>query len=255
MQSMRRLDGARFVKALLQLRLGKRWEAEALCNQFARPDGVVGAPDDELGLRGLAGSEHRLNRETRRWIEGPELAFVVELAPTPPLASGRLCERPFADKADARILVADEFRARARLDGEEGDFSAIGPRRPQESIARENGVERAHEHGLDMHPGKVEILSVRASLMGGDLAEAGEAPGSMPVRFIVKPDAPVQDGAFRVGRNLHARFDLIQGVDDRETVEARLLDPIVASAPSRLKADRPRRLVLLAHIKEMAARL
>src|SRR6202046_1139388 len=111
MQSMRRLDGARFVKALLQLRLGKRWEAEALCNQFARPGGVGEGRGGDSGLRGLAGSENRLKRETRRWIEGLELAFVVELAPTPSLASGRLCERPFADKADARILVADEFRA------------------------------------------------------------------------------------------------------------------------------------------------
>src|ERR1700722_2750638 len=181
MQSMRRLDGARFVKALLQLRLGKRWEAEALCNQFARPDGVVGAADDELGLRGLAGSEHRLKRETRRWIEGPELALVIELAPAPPLATGWLCERPFADKADARILVANEFGAGARLDGEERDFSAIGPRRAQESVARENGVEWAHEHGLDVHAGEVEILRVSAGLMGGDLAEAGEAQTSMPV--------------------------------------------------------------------------
>ena len=42
-------------------------------------------------------------------IEGPELAFVVELAPTPPLATGWLHQRAFADEADARILVADEL--------------------------------------------------------------------------------------------------------------------------------------------------
>src|ERR1700722_4035595 len=115
MQSVRRFDGARFVEALLQLRLWKRREAEARCNQLARPDGVVGAADDELCLRGLAGSEHRLKGETCRWIEGPELAFVVELAPPPPLAAGWLHQRAFADKADARILVADELGVCARL--------------------------------------------------------------------------------------------------------------------------------------------
>ena len=58
-----------------------------------------------------------------------------------------------------------------------------------------------------------------------------------------------------IGRDLHARFDPVQRVDDRETVEAWLLDAIVARAPRRFKADRPGRLVLLAHIEEMAARL
>src|SRR5580700_4493962 len=255
MQSMRRLDGARFVKAFLQLRLWKTREAKARCNQFARPDGVVGAADDELCLRGLAGSEHRLKRETRSGIEGPEFAFVIELAPVPPLAAGWLHQRAFADEADARILVANELGAGARLDGEERDFSAIGPRRTQEPVARENGVETAHEHGLDMHAGEIEIFRVSAGLMGGDLAEAGEAQASMPVRFILEPDAPAQDGALRVGRDLHARFDPVQHVDDRETVETWLLDPIVASAPRRFKADRPGRLILLAHIKEMAPRL
>ena len=62
-------------------------------------------------------------------------------------------------------------------------------------------------------------------------------------------------GALGIGRDLHARFDPVQRVDDRETVEAWLLDPIVARAPRWLKADRPGRLVLLAHIEEMAARL
>src|ERR1700722_13693811 len=252
---MRRLDRARFIEALLQLRLWKKREAKARCNQFARPDGVVGAADDELCLRGLVGSEHRLKRETRRWIEGPELAFVVELTPTPPLATGWLHQRALADEADARILVADEFRAGARLDSEERGFATIGPRRTQEPVARKNGVERAHEHGLDMHAGEIEIFRVSAGLVPGDLAEAGEAQASMPVRFILEPDAPAQDRTLGIGRNLHARFDPIQRVDDREPVEAWLLDPIVASAPRRFKADRPGRHVLLAHIKEMAARL
>src|ERR1700733_12988710 len=101
MQSVRRFDGARFIEALLQLRLWKKREAQARCNQFARPDGIVGAADDELCLYRLAGSEHRLERETRSGVEGPELAFVVELAPPPPLAAGGLDQRPFADKADA----------------------------------------------------------------------------------------------------------------------------------------------------------
>ena len=175
MQSMRRLDGARFVEALLQLWLWKGWKTEALCNQFARPHRVVGAADDELCLRRLAGSEHRLKRETRRWIEGPEFAFVVELAPTPPLATGWLCERPFAEEADTRILVADELGASARLDSEERYFSVIGPRRAQKPVARENGVELAHEHGFDVHAGKIEILRIGARFMARDLAEAGEA--------------------------------------------------------------------------------
>src|ERR1700722_18202049 len=136
MERVGRLDGACFVEALLQLRLGKRRGAEGLFNQFARPHRVVGAADDELCLCRLARSEHRLKRETRRWVEGPELAFVVELAPAPPLATGWLCERPFAEEADTRILVADEFSASARLDSEERDFSAIGPRRAQEPVAR-----------------------------------------------------------------------------------------------------------------------
>src|ERR1700722_2704763 len=255
MQSVRRFDGARFVKAFLQLRLWKAREAKARCNQFARPDGVVGAAGDELCLRGLAGSEHHLKGETRSGVEGPELAFVIELAPAPPLAAGWLHQRTFADKADARILVTDELGAGARLDGEERDFSAIGPRRTQEPVVRENDVETAHEHGLDMHAGEVEILCVSAGLMGGDLAEAGEAQASMPVRFILEPNAPAQDGALRIGRDLHARFDPIQHVDDRETVEAWLLDPIVAGTPRRFKTDRPGRIILLAHIKEMAARL
>src|ERR1700691_4477929 len=125
MQSVRRLDGARFVETLLQLRLWKRWETEARCNQFARPYRVVGATDDELCLRRLAGSERRLKRETGRRIEGPELAFVVELAPSPPLATGWLRQRALADKADARIFVADELRAKTRLDGEERGFATI----------------------------------------------------------------------------------------------------------------------------------
>src|ERR1700721_2163555 len=111
MERVGRLDGACFVEVLLQLRLGKRRETEALCNQFARPHRVVGAADDDLCLRRLARSEHRLKRETRRWVEGPELAFVVELAPAPPLATGWLYQRALADRADARILIADEFGA------------------------------------------------------------------------------------------------------------------------------------------------
>ena len=106
-----------------------------------------------------------------------------------------------------------------------------------------------------MHAGEIEILRVSAGLMAGDLAEAGETQAPMPVRFVFEPDAPAQDRAFGIGRDLHARFDPVQRVDDRETVEAWLLDPIVARAPRRFKADRPGRLVLLAHIEEMAARL
>src|ERR1700733_9170847 len=178
-RGVRRLDGACFVEALLQLRLGKRRETEALCNQFGRPHRVVGAADDELCLRRLSRSEHRLKRETRRWVEGPELAFVVELAPAPPLATGWLYQRALADKADARIFVTNELGARTWLDGEERCFATLGARRAQKPVARENGAERTHEHGLDMHAGKIEIFRVRAGLVPGNLAEAGETQSPM----------------------------------------------------------------------------
>src|SRR5580704_16000095 len=110
MQSMRRLDGARFVKAFLQLRLWKTWEAKARCNQFARPDGVVGAAGDELRLRGLAGSEHRLKGETRSGVEGPELAFVIELAPAPaPGLTAKNATSPRSARAERKS------RLRARM--------------------------------------------------------------------------------------------------------------------------------------------
>ena len=44
-------------------------------------------------------------------------------------------------------------------------------------------------------------------------------------------------------------------MDDREAVEARLLETIVARAPRRLEADRPRRNAVLNDVEEMAAGL
>ena len=58
-----------------------------------------------------------------------------------------------------------------------------------------------------------------------------------------------------VGRDLHPRLDAVQRVDDRQPIEARLFDPIVAGAAGRLEADRPGRFALLADIEEVAARL
>src|ERR1700733_11548948 len=166
MQRVGRLHRARFVKAFLQAPLWKRGEAEARCDQFA--------------LRRLARSERRLKREARSGIEGPEFAFIVELAPPPPLAAGWLDQRAVADKADARILIADEFGARTRLDGEERCLSTIGARGAQESVAREDGVKGTHEHGLDMHAGEIEIFRVSARLVAGDLAETGETQSPRP---------------------------------------------------------------------------
>ena len=60
------------------------------------------------------------------------------------------------------VLVADEFRPCARLHREERGLSAIGARRAQEPVARQNGVKRAHEHGLDVHAGEIEIARVSA---------------------------------------------------------------------------------------------
>ena len=77
-----------------------------------------------------------------------------------------------------------------------------------------------HEDGLDMHAGEIEILGVSAGLMGRDLAEARETQPTMPVRFVLKPNAPAQDRALGIGRDLHARFHPVHRVDDRETVEA-----------------------------------
>src|SRR6478609_3668981 len=106
-----------------------------------------------------------------------------------------------------------------------------------------------------MHAGEVEILGVGAGLMTRDFAEARETQSPMPIRCVLEPDAPTQDCALGIERNLHTRFDPVQRVDNRKTIEARLLDPIVARAPRWFKADRPGRLVLLAHVEEMAARL
>ncbi len=58
-ERVRRLDSAGFVDALLQFGLGQRRQVEPTGDQLARPDGVVGAADDELGLgRAARGQRH-----------------------------------------------------------------------------------------------------------------------------------------------------------------------------------------------------
>src|SRR5271170_4790817 len=106
-----------------------------------------------------------------------------------------------------------------------------------------------------MHAGEIEIFRVSPGLGGGDFAEAGQAQPSRPARSIFQTDSPAQDRAARIGGDFHPRFDPVQRIDDREAIEARLLDPIVASAPRRLEADRPWRLAVFAQVKKMAARL
>ena len=107
-----------------------------------------------------------------------------------------------------------------------------------------------------MHAGEIEILCISPSLGLRDFAEAGQAQPPRPGGSVLEPDAPTQDRAApRIGRDLHPRLDPVQRIDDGKTIEARLLDPIVAGAPRRFEADRPRRLAILAHVEEMAARL
>ena len=116
-------------------------------------------------------------------------------------------------------------------------------------------LRRAHEHRLDMHAGEIEISRVGAGLVAGDLAEAGQPQpprpaGFFPSRMRQLRTAPSGSGAISMRAS-----NAVQRVDDRETVEAGLLDPIVAGAPRRLEADRPGRAALLAEIEKMAARL
>src|ERR1700760_2749221 len=106
-----------------------------------------------------------------------------------------------------------------------------------------------------MHAREVEILRISAGLVAGDLAETGEPEPPRPARFVFEPNAPAQDRALGIRRDLHARFDPVQRMHDRETGEAGFLDAVVTRAPRRLEADRPGRLAVLAHIEEMPPRL
>src|ERR1700722_12640260 len=106
-----------------------------------------------------------------------------------------------------------------------------------------------------MHAGEIEISRVSASLMAGDLTETGEAQPPRLARFVFKPNAPAQNRALGIGRDLHARLDSVQGIDDRETVETGFLDAVVARAARGFEADRPGRLAFLVHVEEMTARL
>src|SRR5208337_5037981 len=176
--------------------------------------------------------------------------------PAPALATGRTGQRSFAEEPCARILIAHEFGAHARTDGEERRLAAIRARRTQKPVAGEDRIEGADAHRLDMHAGKIEVPRVGFRFVAGNLAEAGQPQQTGLPGDVRNADSPAQDGGLPlVGADLHARLDAVQRVDDREAIEARLFDPIVAGAPRRLEADRPRLRALLAEVEEMAARL
>ena len=255
-ERVRRLDGAGLVDAPLQVEFGHGRQVEPAGDEFGRPDSVVGAAHDELCLDRAVRRHNHVDGEARRGIEGPELAFVVELAPAPGFAAGRLHERTFAEEARARILVADEFGAGAGFDGEERSLAAVGARRAQEPVAGEDGVQGPHEDRLDMHAGEVEIARVGLRLVPGDLAEAGEPQAPALPRTVGEADLPAQHRRLSaIGRNLHPRLDPVQRMDDDQTVEARLLDAVFAGAPRRLEADRPRLFAVLGHVEEVSGRL
>ena len=173
----------------------------------------------------------------------------------PRLAAGRPGERAFAEETRARILVADQSAAGAGLHGEERGLAAIGARRAQQAIAGENGVERANEHRLDVHAGEVEIARIGADLMAGNFAEADEPQRARPTGAVLQLDAPAQDRALRIGAELHRRTHAVDRIADAEAVEADPFDLIIAGAPRRRPADRPRRIAVLAQIEEVAALL
>src|ERR1700736_1077440 len=154
MQGVGRLKGAGFVETGVQFRFRQRRQAETTRNELARPDGVIGASDDEFDLCRTIRLKPRLEGEARCGIESPDLAFVVEFAPSPGFASGRPGERTFAEKARARVLVADEFGRGVRLDREKGDFASVRTGRAQEAVAGHNRVQPANEYCLDMHSRK-----------------------------------------------------------------------------------------------------
>ena len=138
------------------------------------------------------------------------------------LAAGGLGQRALAEEAGARILVADEFGAGAGLDGEERRLAAIGARRAQEPVAGEDGVERAHEHRLDMHAGEIEVARVSVRLVAGDFAEAREPqpprpPGSVG-RAGSASSAPRRSASGAISIRASIPFTRM---DDREAIEPR----------------------------------
>ena len=251
----RRLDGARLVKPRLQVGLGERRQSEPLGDEPRRADRVVGAPDNELRFGMAAGRQFDFKGEARGGIEGPELALVVEFSRAHGLASRGAGERSFAQKTRARILVTDEPGAGAGLHREERSLAAIGARRSQQAIAREDRVEGADEDRLDMHAGEIEIARIGAGLVAGDFAEADEAQAARPAGEVFEADAPAQNRALGVRRGLHRRAHALKRIGDHEAIEPGLFDAIFARALRRLVADRPWRPAVFAQIEEMPARL
>ena len=85
-----------------------RAEVEPPAISSARRELIVGAPGmNSISATPLAASSIS-EREAGGRIEGPELAFIVGLRHRPGRISGRVGERPLAEKARARIFIADE---------------------------------------------------------------------------------------------------------------------------------------------------
>src|SRR5277367_150505 len=254
-ERMGRLDRAGLIKPLLQFRLGQRRQAKAARNETAGPHGIVRAAHDEFDLSFAPFRQRGFEAEARRRVEGPEFSLVVELPTTHRFAARRRGERTLANKTRTRVLVTDEFDARNRLDREERDFAAMRAGRAQQPVAREDGVEAAHEDGLYVHAGEVEIAGIGARIDAGNFAKTGQAEPAPLAGEIGETDAPTQDGAFRVRRDFHRRANAVEYVGYLDAVEAGLGDGIFACATGRLIADRPGGSAVFAQIEKRAARL
>ena len=153
------------------------------------------------------GGELDFEREARRRIEGPELALVVDLARSATArnrSDGRATPRRESACANPRSPASST--PGARLHREERGLAASGARRAQQAVARENGVERAHEDRLDVHAGEIEIARVGAGFMAGDFAEAGQPQrGAAGRRSRRAGCASSGSRPSRVGRDLHRR--------------------------------------------------
>ena len=93
-QGVRGFERAGLVEPRMQLGFRDRRLADPPGDELARPQGVIGPADDELGLGEAGAIERQFQGEARGRVERPELAFIVELPPTPALAAGGLISDP-----------------------------------------------------------------------------------------------------------------------------------------------------------------